>query len=215
MSSLWAASSRMPRPSRSHWIAAPATKIDPSRAKAGPPRASQAAVVSRPWLDETRSVPVLKRRKARFRRCTFPCPLPSSPGRRGRPVDRRRHRRWDFDSQRVAVGHAEVAAAGPDFGQDPAGDPHEVEQFRVPVALVEVVEKGARRVGGVGRVDRTTRQPGDEPAVDRAGGQRSQPGPLGQPRIVLEHPAQLGPRESTGPREVRCGGGPSPRARPP
>ena len=47
----------------SHWIAAPATNIDPSRANAGPPEASHAAVVSSPRVGGDSLRPRIEQKK--------------------------------------------------------------------------------------------------------------------------------------------------------
>src|SRR5205807_9188817 len=62
----------------------------------------------------------------------------------------------------------------------------------VPDVRRNVVKRGARRIGGVGRVPAATRRPPQKKAVDRAEGQlaalRSAPGA----RHVIENPGDLG-----------------------
>ena len=49
--------------SRSHWMEAPATKMEPSRAYSTLPSSPQAMVVTRPFLEKTGFSPTFIRRK--------------------------------------------------------------------------------------------------------------------------------------------------------
>ena len=63
IASLSAARASTPRPSRSHWIAAPATNTLPSRAYVVRPPIRHAIVVRSPRDEATGALPVLSSRK--------------------------------------------------------------------------------------------------------------------------------------------------------
>ncbi len=76
-----------------------------------------------------------------------------------------------------------------------AGISKNAQQFRVPLALHNVVEQRARSVGHVGHVATAAGQVPDQPAVHRAKGQFAALGPRPRPRHVVQNPLQLGAGE--------------------
>ena len=72
------------------------------------------------------------------------------------------------------------------------GNAEEPEQFRVPLALHNVVEQGARGVGHVGHVLVAAGQVPDEPAIDGAKGQLAALGARPRARHVVQNPLHLG-----------------------
>lgn len=65
----------------------------------------------------------------------------------------------------------------------------------VPVLFVDVVEHGARGVGGVGHVQPAAREFPDEPAIHRAKGDLAPMGPFASAVDVLQQPGKFGGTE--------------------
>ena len=69
------------------------------------------------------------------------------------------------------------------------------QQVVVPVLAVDVVEHGAGRVAGIGRVHPASGQPPEQKAVDRAEGELAALGRGARTRHLVEQPGELGRRE--------------------
>ncbi len=102
-----------------------------------------------------------------------------------------RHRR----AQKVGRRRAEIAGAVLDLRQHRARHVEKCQQLVVPVADMDVVEHGARGVGGVGRVHRPAGEPPQEKAVDGSEGERAGLGGGACAGHVVEQPGELGCRE--------------------
>ncbi len=80
-------------------------------------------------------------------------------------------------------------------GMTARGMSQQLEQLVVPVPAPQVVEHGARRVGGVGHVQPSAAEHPDQPGVHRAEGELAASRPVRGSGHRLQDPAQLGRRE--------------------
>ncbi len=98
-------------------------------------------------------------------------------------------------AEQALFGLAEERAIVLDLGQHGFGHAEHPAQIGIPLALVDVVEQGARRVGGVGGVDLAAGQPPQQEAVDRAESELAFVGAGAGAGDIVEDPAQLGAGE--------------------
>ncbi len=90
---------------------------------------------------------------------------------------------------------AEERARAHDARQHFAGNAEQRQQFRVPIAAMDVEEQGARSVGDVGDVQLPARKVPHQPAVHRAEGEFAALCPFARTRNLIEQPGQLGRRK--------------------
>ena len=89
------------------------------------------------------------------------------PEQRRLLIPRRAGNRNAFPEQMLGC-IAEYAGGRLDLGQDCLRNAEQIEQIAIPRPCVNVVQHGARRIGGVCRVDFSARQIPDQPTVHRA-----------------------------------------------
>lgn len=95
----------------------------------------------------------------------------SRPGRRERPVGRRRHPRRGRRAARAWTAHGRRFRGWSGRGEDGARDAQRAEQVVVPGGGVEVEQEGARGVGDVGGVDLASGELPEQPGVDGVEGE--------------------------------------------
>ncbi len=101
----------------------------------------------------------------------------------------------DGGAEMLGRGGAEIGSVVEHFGQDGCRHAEELQQVRVPFICADIVEHGARGVGGVGDVARAVGQLPDEEGVDGAEGELALFGALPGARHIVENPSELGGRE--------------------
>ncbi len=97
----------------------------------------------------------------------------------------------DGTAKEIRAGFAKIGGAILDLGQHGHGDAQLVADGLGPMAFADVVEHGARGVGGVGDMNLAARQVPDDPCVDGAKGQFARLGPRANTVHVIENPSQF------------------------
>ena len=100
-----------------------------------------------------------------------------------------------LDAEVLGGRGPEVARTRMDRRQQPGGHAEQVDRPGIPVAIVQVVKLGTRRVGRVRDVGGSVGEASHQPAVDRADREFSGLGPAPQPGVGLQQPADLRSRE--------------------
>ncbi len=102
------------------------------------------------------------------------------------------------------IGHTDHLTRVLDFGQTARWHPEKLEEVRVPIAAVDVVQQRSRGIRVIGYKGATRRQPIDEPTIDGPKHGVACLGQVTQTWLGLEQPLNLRRAEVRVPHEARA-----------